>query len=206
MILIIDYGIGNLTSIANMLKKAGAECKISNKEEDILRSNKIILPGVGSFEYGIDKLKSMSSFPTLENEIINNKKPLLGVCLGAQLLFNSSEEGNNAKGLGWIDGSIQRFKEKQFVLEEKVPHMGWNLVEKAKESKLLEGIDEHSRFYFVHSYHMLANDPKDILLKTTYGYEFVSAVEKGNILGVQFHPEKSHKFGLKLYSNFVNNY
>lgn len=206
MILIIDYGVGNLTSIANMLKKAGAESKISNNEEDILKADKIILPGVGSFEYGMDKLKNMSSFQILENEILSNKKPVLGVCLGAQLLFKSSEEGNHPQGLGWIDGTIQKFREQEFAAGEKIPHMGWNLVEQKKESKLLQGLDEHSRFYFVHSYHMLANNPDDVLMKTSYGYEFVSAVEKGNILGVQFHPEKSHKFGLKLYSNFVNNY
>lgn len=206
MVLIFDYGIGNLTSIANMLKKVGVQSKISNAEKDVLSASKIILPGVGSFEYGINKLKSLPSFSVLEQEVIYNKKPILGVCLGAQLLFQSSEEGNNPKGLGWIDGHIHKFNSNSFSQNEKIPHMGWNWVKMIKQSNLLTGLDQHARFYFVHSYHMLVNNSDDILLKTNYGYEFVSAVEKGNILGVQFHPEKSHKFGLKLYSNFVNNY
>jgi glutamine amidotransferase len=206
MVLIFDYGIGNLTSIANMLKKIGVHSEISNSEDHVLKAEKIILPGVGSFEYGINMLKKMPSFSALEYEILNNKKPILGVCLGAQLLFKSSEEGNNPKGLGWIDGSIQKFSSDKFLGVEKIPHMGWNWVKKIKKSKLLEGLDEESRYYFVHSYHMVVNNTEDILLETNYGYEFVSAVEKENILGVQFHPEKSHKFGLKLYSNFINNY
>ena len=135
MIVIIDYGIGNLASIANMLKKAGAECKISNRKEDIVEADKIILPGVGSFEYGIDMLKNLASFEVLEDEVINNKKPILGVCLGAQLLFNSSEEGNQPKGLGWIDGTIQKFQDQNFARGEKIPHMGWNWIQKLKESK-----------------------------------------------------------------------
>ncbi|MNK10373.1 Imidazole glycerol phosphate synthase subunit HisH 1 [compost metagenome] len=205
MILIYDYGVGNLTSIANMLKKAGAKSKISNEEEDVLSADKIILPGVGSFEYGINKLRELSSFAILEREVIQHKKPILGVCLGAQLLFNSSEEGNNPKGLGWIDGEIKKFDETHFKNGEKVPHMGWNWVRQKKESKLLEGLDD-ARFYFVHSYHMKPFNSEDILLRTEYGYPFISAVEKENVIGVQFHPEKSHKFGLKLYQNFVKNY
>jgi glutamine amidotransferase len=206
MVLIFDYGIGNLNSIANMLKKVGVQSKISNREDDVILSDKIILPGVGSFEYGMNKLKNLPSFSVLEHEVIENKKPILGVCLGAQLLFKSSEEGNNPKGLGWIDGSIQKFNSDRFSGTEKIPHMGWNRVKLMKQSSLLLGLDEYSRYYFVHSYHMKVNNTEDILLKTNYGYEFVSAVERGNVIGVQFHPEKSHKFGLKLYGNFVNNY
>jgi glutamine amidotransferase len=206
MVLIFDYGIGNLNSISNMLLKLGVQSKISNKEEDVILSDKIILPGVGSFEYGIEKIKSLSSFSVLEREVIENKKPILGVCLGAQLLFKNSEEGNNPKGLGWIDGSIQKFNSDFFSGNEKIPHMGWNRVRILKQSNLLLGLDIYSRYYFVHSYHMVVNNKEDALLKTTYGYEFVSAVERENILGVQFHPEKSHKFGLKLYANFIHNY
>ncbi|MBL1410345.1 imidazole glycerol phosphate synthase subunit HisH [Sphingobacterium faecale] len=205
MILIFDYGVGNLASIANMLKKVGVKSKISNDEKDLVEADKIILPGVGSFEYGIKKLRSLSSFPRLEHEVIVNKKPLLGICLGAQLLFEESEEGG-IEGLSWIKGNVVRFEESKLVNNEKVPHMGWNYVTALKDSKLLNGLGDKARFYFVHSYHFKVFNLNDSLLLTEYGYEFVAAVEKDNIMGVQFHPEKSHKFGLKLLHNFVKNY
>lgn len=205
MILIFDYGVGNLASIANMLKKVGVKSKISNDEQDLAAADKIILPGVGSFEYGMGQLKSLPSFLKLEEEVLVKKKPLLGICLGAQLLFEKSDEGD-AVGLGWVKGTVVRFDDSRFVHNEKVPHMGWNYVKSMKGSTLLNGFDEKVRFYFVHSYHFKLDNVNDGLLSTEYGYEFVAAVEHGNILGVQFHPEKSHKFGLQLLSNFVNNY
>lgn len=203
MILIYDYGVGNLASIANMLKKIGAQCKISNSEEDLVEAEKIILPGVGSFEYGIGKLKSLSSFSKLEEEVLVKKKPILGICLGAQLLFDQSDEGG-VNGLGWIKGRVVRFDSSKFLQTEKVPHMGWNYVQAMKSSYLLNGFDEKFRFYFVHSYHFELEDSNNALLSTVHSYKFVSAVENKNIFGVQFHPEKSHKYGMKLFKNFID--
>jgi len=206
MITIIDYEIGNLASIRNMLRKIGYDSVISSDINDIVKADKLILPGVGSFEYGMKKLKSMSYFSLLEKRVLVDKVPILGVCLGAQLLLDSSEEGGESKGLGWISGRVIKFDEKKLSGDEKIPHMGWNRVKGLKESKLLKGLDINSRFYFVHSYHMICTNSDDMLLETNHGYSFVSGVERDNILGVQFHPEKSHKFGMKLYDNFISNY
>lgn len=205
MILIFDYGVGNLTSISNMLNKIGEKSIISNRKDDVIEADKIILPGVGSFEYGMNKLKATDSFSTLNDEVLRNKKPVLGICLGAQLLFERSQEGNSPRGLGWIKGEIVKFDTSLFSSGEKVPHMGWGFIKVMKSSRLLDGMDK-SRFYFVHSYHMIVSNKEDALLESYYGYSFTSAVERENIVGVQFHPEKSHKFGLQLYSNFVNNF
>jgi glutamine amidotransferase len=208
MIIIIDYEIGNLTSIKNMIKKAGSDSTITSDVSKIATASKFILPGVGSFEYGIRKLRSMPYFDLLEKRVLEDKIPLLGICLGAQLLFERSEEGASSLGLGWIKGKVIKFNGTESLQQNiiKVPHMGWNRVKKLKDSKLTQGISELSRFYFVHSYHFVCKYPEDALFETFYGYPFVSGVENNNILGVQFHPEKSHKFGMKLYSNFLNNY
>jgi len=205
MIVILDYGVGNLNSIKNMIKKVGFTSVITSDVNMIKEATKFILPGVGSFEYGINKLRNMPYFSVLEKKVLVEKIPILGVCLGAQLLFEESEEGGSISGLGWIKGCIKKFKIEQDY-DLKIPHMGWNYVTPLKKSKLLDGIDEKSRFYFVHSYHFDCEDKGTPLLETNYGYSFVSAVEKDNVLGVQFHPEKSHKFGMKLYSNYLNNY
>lgn len=206
MIVIIDYGVGNLNSIKNMVKKVGFKSEITSDIDLISSATKFILPGVGSFEYGIKKLRSMPYFSVLQDKVLLNKTPIIGVCLGAQLLFEESEEGNSVKGLGWIAGKIKKFNIQDKNLELKVPHMGWNYVKPLKESRLLNNLNQNSRFYFVHSYHFECEEKGVELLETNYGYPFISAVEKGNIIGVQFHPEKSHKFGMQLYSNFLNNY
>ncbi|WP_299548825.1 imidazole glycerol phosphate synthase subunit HisH [Seonamhaeicola sp.] len=206
MIIIIDYGVGNLNSIKNMIKKVGFKAEITSNIDQISKGTKFVLPGVGSFEYGINKLRSMSYFSVLEKKILEEKTPVLGVCLGAQLLFEASEEGSPVDGLGWIKGSIKKFKHSDKNYNLKIPHMGWNYVKPLKYSKLLEGLDEKSRFYFVHSYHFECKEKEANLLETSYGYPFVSGVEKENVLGVQFHPEKSHKFGMQLYSNYLKNY
>lgn len=208
MITIIDYEIGNLTSIKNMLKKAGSDSIITSDVNKISVASKLILPGVGSFEYGMKKLRSMPYFEVLEKRVIEDKIPILGVCLGAQLLLECSEEGSPISGLGWIKGKVVKFNwaEPLFNKGLKVPHMGWNEIRILKGSKLTQDFSGHPRFYFVHSYHIVCEDIEDALFETDYGYPFISGIEKGNILGVQFHPEKSHKFGLKLYTNFLNNY
>lgn len=205
MITIINYGVGNLGSIKNMLKKAGVKSRISSTEEEIAEAEKLILPGVGAFDYGMSQLKKAPYFETLNKRVQEDKIPVLGICLGAQLLTEGSEEGE-LKGLGWIKGRTIKFREEKMNQTLKVPHMGWNEVNTQKESKLFEEMYEEPRFYFVHTYHIECEDDQDVLVRSTYGYDFIAGVENENVVGVQFHPEKSHKFGLKLLTNFANNY
>lgn len=202
MVIIIDYGIGNQGSILNMLKKVGAKAIISSNISDISNADKIILPGVGAFDTGMRNLAQDGLIEVLNKKVIREKTPILGICLGMQLLTKSSEEGNS-HGLGWIDAQTVRFKfdKKNTIL--KIPHMGWNTVQLNKKSQLFKEMFAEPRFYFVHSYHVVCNNKQDILTKTNHGYEFVSSIQKDNIMGVQFHPEKSHKFGMKLLKNFV---
>lgn len=198
MIAILDYGIGNLKSIYNMYRKVGLESIITSKIEDIKNADKYLLPGVGSFDYGIECLKNAPFFDVLEKEVLEVKKPILGICLGMQLLTQRSEEGKT-QGLGWIDAQTIRFD-----LEDKslsIPHMGWNKVTPQNTDTLFAHLSD-SRFYFVHSYHVVCNDKASSLATTLYGREFTCSVSKGNIYGVQFHPEKSHKFGMQLLTNF----
>jgi glutamine amidotransferase len=199
---IIDYGMGNLGSIVNMLKKVGATAVISSDIATIEKASKLILPGVGAFENGMKNLNNLGLTPILNAKVIRDKTPLLGICLGAQLLTKRSEEGN-LPGLGWLDAETVRFKFDATQTDLKVPHMGWNSISITQPHPIFEGMYADPRFYFVHSYHFLCNDPRDILAKTCYGYEFTSVVTKENIVGTQFHPEKSHKFGMKLLKNFV---
>lgn len=206
MITIIDYGAGNLTSISNMLKRIGEESEITNSVERIGAATKLILPGVGSFDFGINQLRNAPYFDVLCNKVQEEKVPLLGVCLGMQLLAEGSEEGTTP-GLGWIQGTVKKFdaeKVKQAGL--KVPHMGWTDIHIQKPSKILQGLPTDAHFYFVHSYYFSPVNASDILLTSNYGYEFTSGVERDNIVAVQFHPEKSHKFGMQLYRNFASLY
>ena len=203
MIVIVDYGMGNLGSIKNMLKKIGIESIISKEINIINSADKLILPGVGSFDHGIKNINENGLRDVLEKNIIKKKKPLLGICLGMQLLTNSSEEGE-LPGFGWVNAVT-----KKFVFEDitfKTPHMGWNTVKNENENVLYNKMYQDARFYFAHSYYISCFNQSDILTTTTYGYEFVSSFQSGNIIGVQFHPEKSHKFGMKLLKNFVENF
>ena len=206
MVTIIDYGVGNLNSIKNMLKKIGVDSIISSQTTDIENAEKLILPGIGSFEYGMKKLRGSAFFQSLQQKVLQNKTPILGVCLGAQLLLNGSEEGQPVEGLGWIEGKAVRFDQDKMADNFKVPHMGWNELIIKKESALFKDMRPDHRYYFVHSYHMVCNQQTDILAESNYSYNFVAAVEKQHIIGVQFHPEKSHKFGMKLYENFIKFY
>lgn len=206
MVTIIDYGVGNLNSIKNMLKKIGVDSIISSQSTDIENAEKLILPGIGSYEYGMKKLRSSAFFHSLQQKVLQNKTPILGVCLGAQLLLNGSEEGLPVEGLGWIDGKAVRFDQAKMSDSFKVPHMGWNELIIKKQSVLFKDMYPDHRYYFVHSYHMVCNQQTDILAESNYSYNFVAAVEKQNVIGVQFHPEKSHKFGMKLYENFIKYY
>ncbi|MFY9143246.1 imidazole glycerol phosphate synthase subunit HisH [Sulfuricurvum sp.] len=198
MIAILDYGMGNVKSIQNMFKKVGVESIITADIDTIKKADKYLLPGVGSFDHGIRNLKNSSFFETLEEEVLENKKPILGICLGMQLLTNSSEEGTE-KGLGWIDAVTQKFTVHDSL---PIPHMGWNRVNPIDRSTLFKGLADENRFYFVHSYHVVCHHRENILATSEYGYEFTSGIQKENIFGVQFHPEKSHRFGMQLLKNF----
>jgi glutamine amidotransferase len=202
MITIIDYGAGNVKSVQNMLKKIGVESILTKSINEIETASKLILPGVGHFDYGMQQLQKSGLIDTLNKKVIDQKTPLLGICLGAQMLGNKSEEGTE-KGLGWIDMDVVKFDTEKLSNNLKVPHMNWNEINIKKLSPLFNKLNNESRFYFVHTYHMKTNNPEDILSTSNYGYEFVSGVQKDNIWGMQFHPEKSHKFGMQLLSNFA---
>ncbi len=201
-IVIVDYGMGNVGSIQNMLTHVGASGKISNKREDIENAQKLIISGVGAFDAGISSLQSLNVLPLISERVFEKKVPILGICLGMQLFTKSSEEGKLA-GLGWFDAVTKRFDFSALSERLRIPHMGWNTVQVKKESKLFYDMPQDSRFYFVHSYYCRCADTADILTTTDYGYPFTSSIENNNVYGVQFHPEKSHKFGMKLLENFA---
>ena len=201
MIAIIDYGIGNLGSILNMLKKLRIEAIITDDIDTIENTDKIILPGVGSFDNGMRNLNERGFVPILNKLALEDKKPILGICLGMQLLGKGSEEGE-LEGLGWLDAETVRFKFDGEDSRLKIPHMGWNRVDIKNYETIFKDMYPKARYYFVHSLHVKCNDSENVLATTNYGFDFVSAVQKENILGTQFHPEKSHKFGMKLLENF----
>jgi glutamine amidotransferase len=201
MIAIVDYGLGNLKSIYNMLSYLNKKSVISSNPEEIAMANKIILPGVGSFDAGVLNLRNSGLGVVLDEEVITRKKPILGICLGMQLLTTGSEEGE-LPGLGWIKAFSKKFRFSSKNL--KIPHMGWNYVRPVNTTSLFKGLDtEKNRFYFVHSYYVECANEENVLAKCSYGNDFACAIVKDNIYGVQFHPEKSHKFGMTLLKNFA---
>jgi len=197
MIAIIDYGMGNLRSVQKALEKVGAQTVITNQAGDIEKAEKIVLPGVGAMQPAMKKLKQLGLIPTIRI-VIKEGKPFLGICLGLQLLFEKSSEGGNVQGLGVLPGCVERFK------KLKVPHMGWNqLAIKNKKSPLLKNIDNKANVYFCHSYYVKPTEKGVVASTTDYGVDFVSTITKGNLFGVQFHPEKSQVVGLQILKNFV---
>ena len=200
MITIVDYGMGNLGSVFNMFKKIGIASKITSDLDDIKTATKLLLPGVGSFDKAMYRINDSGIKKILDYKVLREQTPILGICLGMQLLTNSSEEGIE-KGLGYINASAKKFSFQDKKM--KVPHMGWNLVEKSTSSLLTKDFEEESKFYFVHSYYVEVENQENSILKTRYGLEFDSAIQHKNVYGAQFHPEKSHKFGMKLLDNFA---
>ena len=198
MIAIINYNMGNPLSIKNMLSYLEIESLVTNDLNEIRQADRLILPGVGSFDTAMKNLDSLGLISLLHELVLDKKIPILGICLGMQLLTNYSEEGN-VPGFRWIDAETKKFNIPQ---EYKVPHMGWNTIVKNHESRIAEELEKDSRFYFVHSFYVQVKNQKNSSMKTTHYHEFDSAIEKDNIFGVQFHPEKSHKFGMKLLKNF----
>jgi len=203
MITIIDYEMGNLGSIQNMFRYIGVESKIESDPDKIKNASKILLPGVGSFDMAMRKIKEKNLDEVLNEKALKEQVPVLGICLGMQLLTNGSEEGE-LDGFGWIPSKTMSFKNR-IDSTLKVPHMGWNLVRLREKNPLMQGFDEfdETMFYFVHSYFVKVDNEENSILKTEYGLEFDSAISKDNIFGTQFHPEKSHKFGMKLFENFA---
>ena len=201
MVTIIDYGMGNLGSVLNMFKRIGAPAQISNDLDVIAKAKKILLPGVGAFDAAMERIENAGLLPVLNYKAKEEQVPVLGICLGMQLLTQSSEEGTRA-GLGWVDAKTIRFAFSDSML--KVPHMGWNLVHVKNTDRLVDDLPQASRFYFVHSYHVHCNRQEDVLMTTNYGISFHSIIHHNNIYGAQFHPEKSHKYGMKFLANFAN--
>ncbi len=201
MIGIVDYKMGNLASVQNAFSKLGEETVVESNPEKLKEYDKLILPGVGAFGDAMEHLKEYNMIDAIK-EFAQSKKPILGICLGMQLLFESSEEFGEHEGLGLIKGHIKAFDESKFSEPLKVPHMGWNRMF-TKEHPLFEGLDENHYLYFVHTFHITGADEKDIIGETEYGYKFTSAVAHDNIMGIQPHPEKSHENGLKILENFI---
>lgn len=200
MITIVDYGMGNLTSIKNMIKKIGGKAEISSDPKMIAAATALILPGVGHFGKAMEEINSRDLLKVLNEKVVEQKTPVLGICLGMQLLLEHSEEGDS-KGLGWIKGEVKKFNFDSSVL--KIPHMGWTQVECIKNDKLFNNFYNDVRFYFVHSYYVECENKADVAGVSEYGVRFDSALTHDNIYGVQFHPEKSHKYGMQLLKNYL---
>jgi imidazole glycerol-phosphate synthase subunit HisH len=202
MIAIVDYGIGNLNSIRNMLNKIDVECTITSSPEEIRQARKLIMPGIGAFDAGMSRLIDSGLIPTLNETVMGDKTPVLGICLGMQLMTRGSEEGS-LPGLGWIAATTRRF-DRAIDPTLKVPHMGWNVARPVKESALLHECPAEPRFYFTHSFYVACENPQDQLLTVRHGSTvFDAGFEHGNLMGVQFHPEKSHRFGMWFFKNFA---
>ena len=200
-LVIVDYGMGNLNSVKRTMDRMKVDSVISSDPKDIISSQKIILPGVGHFGKAMSNLKELNLLDTLHEAVLVKQKLILGICLGMQLMTRKSEEGN-AEGLGWFDAEIVKFNVSD-KMKYKIPQMGWNQIYIKKNSSLMKNISELSEFYFVHSYHLKINNQPDTLNETRFDYIYPSAIEKDNIFGVQYHPEKSHDAGAQLLKNFI---
>ncbi len=202
MITIIDYGVGNINSFLNVYKRLDIAIKVAKKADDLVGASKIILPGVGSFDYAMQRLNNSGMREQLDEQVLVDKVPVIGICVGMQMMGNYSEEGNE-DGLKWIDASIKKFDVSKIKIHTKLPHMGWNDVTPTNNHFLFKGLEDESIFYFLHSYYFHCNDKSNIIAASQYGEEFACAINKGNIYGIQFHPEKSHHYGEILLHNFA---
>jgi glutamine amidotransferase len=199
MITIIDYGMGNLGSVVNMLRRVEAECEVTGDPVRIASASRILLPGVGAFDAAMERIDAAGIRQVLDDKALHQRVPVLGICLGMQLLTRGSEEGTRP-GLGWIPADTRRLPGDLGI---KIPHMGWNVAERTRPCPLTARLDGETRFYFVHSYSVQTDDPHDTVLRTRYGVDFAAAIQRNNIMGAQFHPEKSHRFGMRLLRNFA---
>jgi glutamine amidotransferase len=201
MIGIIDYGLGNLASIRNMLRRIGVQSVISGDRAVLQRTDALILPGVGAFDAGVSNLKDSGLWEFLNERVLQDRTPVLGICLGVQLLTEGSDEGQ-LSGLGWIKGRTIAFDRSRLKPEDKIPNMGWRDIQITRATALTDNLPLEPRFYCVHSFHLSCQDPADEIISCEHGYSITVGVQRDNIWGVQFHPEKSHKFGMKLLENF----
>ncbi|MBP6755422.1 MAG: imidazole glycerol phosphate synthase subunit HisH [Bacteroidia bacterium] len=202
MITIIDYGLGNISAFQNVYKRLDIPTKIAKSVEDLQDVEKIILPGVGAFDYAMSQLNNSGMRERLDELVQKQKIPVIGICVGMQIMGNKSDEGQ-LEGLKWIDANIRKFDESTIHQRTKLPHMGWNDVYPKNNHPLFEGLEKDAIFYFLHSYYFECKNEEDILANSDYGVQFASAAHHDNIFGIQFHPEKSHQYGEKLLHNFA---
>lgn len=202
MIAIINYGSGNIQAIGNIYKRLNLPYVVASSPQDLGSAERLLLPGVGAFDQAIGELEKSGMRQALERLVVVEKKPILGICVGMQLLAKSSEEGQS-QGLGLIDGVVKKFDRSRVHRTAPLPHMGWNTVFPVKDNQLFEDVDLSAGYYFLHSYYLACNSQTDVLAETEYGTRFASAVSRENIHGVQFHPEKSHRAGIQLLKNFA---
>lgn len=202
MISIIDYGVGNVKAFQNIYKKLGHEVQLAVTPEDLLKTSKLILPGVGHFDYAMKKFQDSKLFDQVNILVKSNKLPVIGICVGMQMMARRSEEGIE-EGLGWINADVIKFDISKINFKPHLPHMGWNDVEIKSPSKLLNGFPSSSKFYFLHSYYMVCDEASDIIAEADYGQRFSCIVNHENIFGIQCHPEKSHSNGIRLLDNFA---
>jgi imidazole glycerol-phosphate synthase subunit HisH len=201
MIRIVDYGIGNVLAIVNMFRSAGIQAEVTGDPDQLRSASRLILAGVGAFDAGMNNLRDRGLVPVLQEAVFERGIPVLGICLGMQLLMQGSDEGS-ATGLGWIEGRSVRIRGDGPV-PVKVPHMGWNEVQPVRSSPLLRGLEHHGRFYFAHSFAVACANADDVVANAIHGAPFPAIVSHGRVSGVQFHPEKSHKYGRQLLTNFA---
>lgn len=202
MITIIDYGVGNIFAFQNVFKRLNIPSRIAKCKEDLKEVDKLILPGVGHFDYAMSQLNNSGMRERIDELVLVEKKPVIGICVGMQMMANKSDEGT-LDGLGWIDANVKKFNELTIQHHTKLPHMGWNDVKPNENHPLFKGLEQESIFYFLHSFYFNCKDQKNIISTTDYGINFASSIHKGNIFGIQFHPEKSHSYGEKLLENFA---
>lgn len=202
MIHLVDYGLGNVQAFANMYKRLGFEAKRAKSAADLEGATRIVLPGVGAFDHAMKELNASGMRPVLEDLVMKRKVPVLGICVGMQILASSSDEGSD-RGLNWVPGRVRSFRSVPQSAQLPMPHMGWNDVEPAAEAALFKGLESDSRFYFLHSFFFECDNPANTLARASYGFDFSCAVAAGNVFGVQFHPEKSHHYGAALLKNFA---
>lgn len=203
MIAILDYGSGNIQAIRNIFKRLNIQCQFASSAEHLEGVSKIILPGVGAFDETMLQLNQSGLREILDHKVLEKKTPILGVCVGMQIMADSSDEGK-LPGLGWFPGHVKRFDETKLTHKPKIPHMGWNDIQPVNKHQIFNNIDTAKGFYFLHSYYFECQNIEDILSTTSYGIDFASSINKDNIFGFQFHPEKSHSNGVNLFQNFAD--
>jgi len=202
MLTVVDYGVGNLRAISNVLNYLNIEHRMGQTANDILQAERLLLPGVGAFDTAMDKLSRQGLVEALTQRALHDKVPVLGICLGMQIMCQRSDEGSK-QGLGWFDAEVRRFDVSRMDHARPIPHMGWNEARPARNHPIIDGLVQPPRFYFVHGYHVVCRNSGDELLRCSYGYDFTAGIAQENLVAVQFHPEKSHRFGQALLANFA---